>query len=466
MKHLVFSLLISASVLGVFAQDQPKPRVELKYGAQREGRRTDADMARWRSHRLGMIIHYGLYSQAGGSWNGVNYSYAAEFIKSSAKVPNEEYDQLLKTFNPDRNAPKNWALLAKTMGAKYVVITTKHHEGFCLWPSKYTDFDVESTPYKTDFLGEFISACSEQGLDVMLYYSILDWHHKGWRYQLKDDADRAAFLDFWEFASLQLEELLQRYPNIKGFWFDGTWDASVKGNGHLTFELEQRLRKIKPGLVIGSRLRADETGARHFDANGQLMGDYEQGWERKLPTAPLKNDWECVMTIPENQWGYHAKWTGHVKDSIELIEMASRCTALDGNFVLNIGPRGDGSIRTEEAKLAKEIGDWMAKNGNAIYGCGTSGLENQAWGWITRKEKSDEINAIVFNVPISGRLTVQLNKGETVKGATLDDNALRVEEDSGGRYFIHLPKQLPQSAFVVKVQIAGGNQNIADAAKI
>jgi len=465
MKSLILILFFSVLLHGQLPQDTPKPRIELKYGAQREGRRTDPDMARWRGHRLGMIIHYGLYSQAGGEWKGVNYKYAAEFIKSSAKIPDEEYNLLLKTFNPDRNAPKNWAKLAKQMGAKYVVITTKHHEGFCLWPSKYTDFDVESTPYKTDFLGEFVKACNEQGLDVMLYYSILDWHHKGWKYQFKDESDRAEFMKFWEFASLQLEELLERYPSIKGFWFDGTWDSSVKNNGHLTFELEQRLRKINPGLVIGSRLRADETGARHFDANGQLMGDYEQGWERKLPAEPLKNDWECVMTIPENQWGYHAKWTGHIKDSIELIEMASKCTSLDGNFVMNIGPRGDGSIRPEETKLIQEIGAWMAVNGDAIYACGTSGLQNQAWGWLTRREKSEEINAIVFNIPISGRLAIQLNKGETIKGATMASQKLDVEEDSGGRYLIHLPKVLPKTAFVVKVQVNAGNQITVEAAK-
>ena len=447
-------------------QDIPKPRVELKYGAQREGRRPDTAMARWRAHRLGMIIHFGLYSQAGGTWDGISYPSAAEFIKANAKVPDVEYDKLLKTFNPDKKAPKNWARLAKQLGAKYVVITTKHHEGFCLWPSKHTDFAVHSTPYKTDFLGEFINACEEEGLDVMLYYSILDWHHKSWRYALKDEDDRTEFMKYWKFATLQLEELLDRYPGVKGFWFDGTWDSSVKNNGYLTYELEQRLRKIKPDLVIGSRLRADETGARHFDANGQLMGDYEQGWERKLPVAPLENDWECVMTVPENQWGYHAKWSGHVKDSIELIEMLARCTALDGNFVLNIGPQGNGSIRSEEIQLIQEIGTWMDINSHAIYNCGTSGLEKQDWGWITAREGSTELNAIIFNVPVSGRLNMQLKKGEVIKSATLGGKNLQIEENGNGRYFIHIPKINYNTAFVIKLQIVDGKQTTTDAPKI
>jgi alpha-L-fucosidase len=463
---LLASVLACQSLQDASQQDAPKPRIGLKYGAQREGRRTDDDMARWRNHRLGVIIHYGLYSQVGGAWNGTNYRSAAEFIKTAAKVPSEDYDQLLKTFNPDRNTPKNWARLIKQMGAKYAVITTKHHEGFCLWPSKYTNYHVGSTPYKTDFLGEFVKACDDEGLDVMLYYSILDWHHKGWRYALNNDADQAEFLKFWEFSALQLEELLERYPKVKGFWFDGTWDSSVKSNGYLTFELEQRLREIKPGLVIGSRLRADETGARHFDVNGKLMGDYEQGWERKLPTSPLKNDWECVMTIPENQWGYHANWTGHIKDSIEIIEMIAKCTALDGNFAMNLGPKGDGSIRKEELDLIREIGAWMNANGDAIYNCGTSDMEKQDWGWFTRKGKSAEVNAIVFNVPVSGRLSIQLNKGEAIKSAVLAGKNLKVEECVNGRYFVHLPKVPFKTAFVVKLHISGGAQATAEAPKI
>jgi alpha-L-fucosidase len=463
---LLASLLAWPGAQDASKQDPPKPKIELKYGAQREGRRTDGDMARWRDNRLGVIIHYGLYSQAGGTWNGKNYTSAAEFIKNSAKVPNEDYDKLLKTFNPDRSTPKTWARLIKQMGAKYAVITTKHHEGFCLWPSKYTDFDVESTPYKSDFLGEFVKACDDEGIDVMLYYSIMDWHHKGWRYTINNESDRVEFMKFWEFSALQLEELLERYPKIKGFWFDGTWDSSVKNNGHLTFELDQRLRKINPGLVIGSRLRADETGARHFDANGQLMGDHAQGWERKLPASPRKNDWERVMPLPENQWGYHAKWTGHVKDSIEIIEMIARCAALDGNFAMNLGPKGDGSIRGEELKLMQDIGQWMGANGDAIYSCGASGLERQDWGWFTRKEKSAEVNAIVFNVPVSGRLAIQLNKGETLKSASLDKESLKVEEGADGRYFVHLPKKQFKTAFVVKLQISGGAQATAEAAKI
>lgn len=419
----------------------PKARVPLQFGATRKGRRTDAAMARWRNHRLGQILHFGLYSLAGGDWNGRHYDYAAEFIKESAKVSDAEYNALTARFQPSHDAPARWAALAKDMGARYVVITTKHHEGFCLWPSRFTDFSVATTPYRADFLGEYVRACDAAGLDVMLYYSILDWHHPDWRYTLTTDEDRAAFARFWSYCTNQLLELLERYPQTKGFWFDGPWDESVKSHGAWTFELEQKLRGVNPALVIGSRLRADETGARHFDANGELMGDYEQGWERKLPDHPLENDWECVMTVPENQWGYQSQWKGHVKDANELIEMMAQSVAYDGNFVLNIGPMGDGSIRSEEQALVRDIGAWMRVNGAAIHGCGRADLAKQDWGWFTKSAADSRHYAIVCNVPVSRALKVTLPKAMSVAHAELLDGktTLRIESISASEQRLHLP---------------------------
>ena len=448
-------------VLGAFAAvpavlQAQQPRVPLKFGATRKGRRADPAMARWRGHRLGQILHFGLYSLAGGAWNGKSYDYAAEFIKESAKVSDADYNALTSRFNPAHDAPAQWAAMAKTMGAGYVVITTKHHEGFCLWPSRFTDFSIAATPYRSDFLGEYVKACDAAGLDVMLYYSILDWHHPDWRYTLKTDDDRAAFARLWDYCTKQLLELLERYPQTKGFWFDGTWDESVKSHGSWTYELEQRLRAVKPDLVIGSRLRADETGARHFDANGELMGDYEQGWERKLPDHPLDNDWECVMTVPDNQWGYHAKWTGHIKDANELIEMMAQCVAYDGNFVLNFGPMGSGAIRPEEQTLVREIGAWMRVNGEAIYDCGRSDLAKQDWGWFTQSAANSRRYAIVCNMPVSRALKVTLPKLMSVAAATVlgDQASVRIENVGPSQQRLHLPDRPFTRPIVVALDLA------------
>ena len=163
------------------------------------------------------------------------------------------------------------------MGVRYVKITTKHHEGFCLWPSKYTENTVANTPYKKDLLGEMVKAYNDEGIDVHFYFSVMDWSHPDWRYDVKTPEDSAAFSRFLTFTDNQLKELATLYPTVKDFWFDSTWDASIKKNGWWTAHVERMLKEMLPGVTINSRLRADDYGKRHFDSNGHLMGDYESG---------------------------------------------------------------------------------------------------------------------------------------------------------------------------------------------
>lgn len=421
-----------------------KDTIPLEHGAHRIGNRTDADMARWRSLRLGQFIHWGLYAIPGGEWNGKTYNGAAEWIRSWKEMPQADYDNLYKQFNPVNYRPEQWAQQAKDMGAGYMIITTKHHDGFCLWPSKYSRYTVASSPWKKDIIGPMVDAYNKQGIDVYLYFSIIDWNHPDWRTSLKTPADSAAYSRFKVFVKNQLQELLVRYPTIKGFWFDGTWDNSWKNDGAFSDELEQYLQKIHPGLIIGSRLRADEKGARHFDSNGRLMGDYEQGWERKLPTQFTDihgNDWEGVMTIPENQWGYNAKWAGHIKNSNELIEMLVKSTSLGGNFVINFGPKSDGTFRTEEVQRMQEIGQWMKVNGTAIRGGGYAGFEKQDWGYYIRKTGTDSIFMVVCNVPVSGSLRIKLPANTTLTQASYLENpgiTLIPEVIGTHEYFLHL----------------------------
>lgn len=220
-------------------------------------------------------------------------------------------------------------------------------------------------------------------------------------------------------------ELLTDYPTAKGLWFDGTWDKAWIEEAKFTDDLETEMRALRPGLIIGSRFRADENGKRHFDSNGDLMGDYEQGWERDLPTSIADvngNDWDCVMTIPENQWGYHSDWRGYVKSSYDLIDMLVRSVSMDGNFVLNFGPDGKGNIRPEETKIAQEIGDWMKVNNEAVYGCSYTDFKKQGWGYFTQKD--NKIYLTVFNRPINNMLHVEIPKGgvKPLKAYFLSEN--------------------------------------------
>lgn len=461
--YMIVLFLFMARTGELLAQTEPRPlpaeqEIPLKYGADRLGKRRDADMKKFLDNRLGAFIHWGLYAIPGGEWNGKVYDGAAEWLKAWAKVPADEWLKLMEQWNPQSFDAKAWAKMAKKMGVRYVKITTKHHEGFCLWPSKYSKYTVAQTPYKKDILGELVKAYNDEGIDVHFYFSVMDWSHPDYRYDIKSPEDEAAFARFLEFTDNQLKELATRYPTVKDFWFDGTWDASIKKNGWWTAHVERMLKELLPGVTVNSRLRADDHGKRHFDSNGHLMGDYESAYERRLPD-PVKDlkvtrwDWEACMTVPENQWGYHKDWSlSYVKTPVEVLERIVHAVSMGGNMVVNFGPRPDGDFRPEEKELAEEIGKWMKANGTCIYGCGYAGWEKQPWGYYTRKGK--DVYMVVFNRPYSRHLVVKTPKGVKLTGAALPDGKeVRVEETARNEYNVDMPAKDPGAPFVIRLQV-------------
>ena len=467
-RFLTLSALLIIIASFTYAQEGNK-EIALKFGATNEGKRQDSSMQNFRDNRLGAFVHWGLYAIPGGEWNGKVYGGAAEWLKSWAKVPSNEWLKLMDQWNPTKFDAKQWARMAKEMGAKYVKITTKHHEGFCLWPSKYTQYTVANTPNKRDVLGELVKAYNAEGIDVHFYFSVMDWSHPDYRYDIKSKEDSIAFARFLEFTDNQLKELATRYPTVKDFWFDGTWDASIKKNGWWTAHAEKMLKEMVPGVTINSRLRADDNGKRHFDSNGKLMGDYESGYERRLPD-PVKDlkvtqwDWEACMTIPENQWGYHKDWSlSYVKSPIEVIDRIVHAVSMGGNMVVNFGPQADGDFRKEEKALATAIGKWMQRYGKAIYACDYAGFDKQDWGYYTRG-KNGEVYMIVFNQPYSKVLTVKTPKGITVEKATLltTQEAVNVVETTRNEYNVSVPKINPNEPYVIqlKVRVAEGTKGV------
>lgn len=466
MRKRFVTAALACLLLAPFASAQKPADLEkpLKYGATRLGMRQDAAMQKFRDARLGAFIHWGLYAIPGGEWKGKTYRGAAEFLKSMAGVSTDEWMKLMDQWNPTEFDATKWAKMFKDMGVKYVKITTKHHEGFCLWPSKYTKYNIANTPYKKDLIGEVVKAFNKEGIDVGLYYSVLDWSHPDWRYDIKTEEDKQAFDRFLQFAENQLRELATRYPTVIDFWFDGTWDASVKKNGWWTAKMERMLKELIPGVTVNSRLRADDYGARHFDTNGHLMGDYESGYERRLPD-PVKDlkvtrmDWEAAMTIPENQWGYHKNWTlSYVKTNPEVLENVVHAVSMGGNMLVNFGPQGNGDFRPEEKQLAQYIGKWMKENGEAIYGCGYAGLTKQSWGYFT-KNHQDEIYMIVFNRPVSDMLKVAVPKGLKVTGAQLlHKQELKVYETTTNQYNVSMKGVNSEGPWVIKLKTESGEQ--------
>lgn len=463
-KYIIPLIILLIGLVSVDGYAQRRTSIALKHGAYRIGKRTDADMQRWREHGLGQFIHWGVYAIPGGHWDGQYYPGAAEWIRSWKEMPKDAYDNLYKEFNPTSFNAGAWAKQAKEMGANYMIFTTKHHDGFCLWPSKYTDYTIANSPYKKDIVKEVVDAYTAEGIDVHLYFSIIDWNHPGYRSAAPEtDREKVAYEEFKTFTANQLRELLINYPSIKGLWFDGSWDKAWINEAAWVDELGKELRAMKPGLIIGSRFRSDEYGSRHYDTNGDLIDDYDQTWERDLPKKieDLNGaDWDCVMTIPENQWGYHSDWKGYVKTSYDLIEMMANAVSLNGNFVINFGPDGKGNIRPEETRLAKEVGEWMKINKEAIYATEYVNLEKQGWGYYTRK--GDKVYMIVFNRPISNKLKTIFPKGGSIpEKAMLLESKKETSLIDGGRnkqndriFYINIPADYqPDKPFVIILDV-------------
>lgn len=461
------------------AQKITADTIPLKHGAHRNGNRTDPAMQRWRDYGLGQFIHWGLYAIPGGKWQDKTYNGASEWIRSWTEptAPNNwknTYDNLYKQFNPQNFDATQWAKQAKEMGAKYIIFTTKHHDGFCLWPSKFTNYTIANTPYKKDIVKEVVEAYDAQGIDVYLYFSIIDWNHIGYKSAApKTKADSVSYNNFKQFTKNQLVELLTKYPKTKGFWFDGTWDEAWVKEAAFTDELEKELRSIHPGLIIGSRFRADELGKRHFDANGKMMGDYEQGWERKLPASvelTKGRDWDAVMTIPPNQWGYNSDWSSsYLKTPYDLLQLLMQAVSQNGNLVINFGPDGNGKIRKEETEIATSIGNWMKTNNSAVYNTTNAALAKPDYGYFTQNETN--LYLTVFNIPINKTLRISFPKnhnGSPAKANLLVRNEALIlkpvnigfDKDTNSYYDIVLPENFEtKQPFVIKIKLEKLTQN-------
>jgi len=423
--------------------------------------RDDEAMRQWRANRFGLFIHWGLYAVLGGEWQGKATPGAAEGIQHALKIPAAEYAQLVHQFNPTHFDAAAWARLLKQMGVSYVTITTKHHEGFCLWDSRYTDFDIAATPYREDLLEVLVRALTVEHIAVHLYYSIIDWHHPDYRKELLTAEDRQAFDRYSEFMKDQLAELLARHPETRVIWFDGTWDSSYRENPDYAVRLEAFLRKLKPDIILNNRLGVGPIGNMEYDATGRPFGDYNAGFERTLPPAgslPLY-DWEACMTLPENQWGYNKTWAGHVKTPAELIRMLVQCASQGGNFMINFGPKPDGTFREEELRVAEDVGRWLHLHGDAIYGTRASSFGKPAWGFVTEKDAAEggrKIYVHVFSKPTTGVVKLPLSMAKVRACYRLGDPAgnCLVREDGPERVIITLPSKLDPVATVLAVEVA------------
>ena len=340
--------------------------------------------------RFGMFIHWGLYAvPARGEW-----------VRSNERMPEEKYMPFFREFDPSAAEPKAWVQAAKEAGMGYVILTAKHHDGFCLFDSELTDFKSTNTPMGRDIVREFLEAGREAGLKVGLYYSLIDWHHPdfphhGDRYHpmRSDPAASNEERDFERYLAYmhgQVKELCTRYGRLDVLWFDFSYNQ-LRGEAWRANELVDMVRTLQPGILLNNRLEVSGEGFGSL-AQGEpapCHGDFVSP-ERMVPPEGLFDPqgrplyWETCTTM-NHSWGYCAgdPW---YKPAPLLLKKLVECVSKGGNFLLNVGPDGNGRIPRQAMDTLKYLGQWMQINGESIRGCGPSGMEKPEWGRITRRE--------------------------------------------------------------------------------
>jgi len=405
----------------------------------------DARMQWWREARFGMFIHWGLYAVPAGEWKGETSH--AEWIRETARIPLEEYDRFIPQFNPVKFDAREWARIAKAAGMKYIVITSKHHDGFCLFDSKETTFDIMSTPFKRDLMKELSDACREEGLKICWYHSIMDWHHPDYLPRREWERDRpvegADFDRYVGHLKRQLKELTSNYGPIGVLWFDGEWENSW--NDTRGRDLYACVRSLQPDIIINNRVGGSRAGMQGLTAEGGFAADFGTPEQQIPPTGLPGVDWETCMTMNDH-WGYN-KHDNNWKSTEELVRMLADITSKGGNFLLNVGPTAEGLFPQASITRLREIGAWMSVNGEAIYGTSASPFKQLPWGRCTQKsiEGGTRLYLHVFDWPADGRLVIPNILNEPAKAYLLADaarSALKTARD-GFNLNIEVPGKAP-----------------------
>ena len=413
------AVLASASLVAACASTQtaaPRPDKVVRYGGVNLVNETpaefDARMEWFREAKFGMFIHWGLYSVAAGEWNGKPVRGIGEWIQSNARITVEDYAPLQQRFNPVKFDAKRWVEIAKDAGMKYIVITSKHHDGFCLWNSALTDWDVGGSPFAPrDPLKELADACAEAGIRLGFYHSIMDWRHpdylprREWDTRPTDNADYARYVAYMKG---QLAELTSgAYGDVAILWFDGEWEGTW--THEMGKDLYDHVRGLDRDIIVNNRVDTGRSGMEGITREGDYRGDYGTP-EQQIPATGLGDgvDWETCMTM-NNTWGYK-KSDDNWKLAADLIRKLVDIASKGGNFLLNVGPTGEGEIPGTSVERLEAVGAWMKVNGRAVHGTQANPFpEPPSWGRVTRAKNddgSDRLYLHVFDWPSDGRLVL------------------------------------------------------------
>ncbi|MDF2716840.1 MAG: hypothetical protein K0R28_3765 [Paenibacillus sp.] len=384
--------------------------------------------------RFGMFIHWGLYAiPARGEW-----------LRSTEKLSIEEYDPFFQEFNPVHYNPREWARVAKAAGMKYAVMTAKHHDGFCLFDSRFTDYKATNTPAGRDLIREYVDAFRAEGLAVGLYYSLLDWHHQDFpKYNDRghpmrgNEAFREGSYEFARYVDYmrnQVTELLTNYGTIDVIWFDFSYD-DMTGEVWGASELVRTVRALRPDIIIDNRLGGN-IKARHPEV---YSGDFASP-EQIIPPEGVVNEdglmlpWEACITL-NNHWGYNAMDRDY-KSPKQVIRALIECVSKGGNMLLNVGPDAKGEIPEESIRVFNDVGKWLRRNHASVYHCGRSELPKPQWGRYT--EHGNKLYAHIYDRGI-GLINLQGLNGKIKRARLLAD---------GSEIKIRSHRDYPEDAFI------------------
>lgn len=345
----------------------------------------------WFLHdRFGMFIHWGLYAiPARGEW-----------VRSVERISNEDYQKYFDEFDPVDYNPKEWAKAAKQAGMKYAVLTAKHHDGFCLFDSKLTEYKSTNTKAGRDLVAEFLEAFRAEDIKVGLYFSLIDWYHDDYPafgdriHPMRDNEaykrDPQTFSRYLTYMHGQVRELLTNYGKLDIMWFDFSYD-NMRSDMWKAEELMETIRSLQPHIIIDNRLEGSghQGGSIYTDNPTTYAGDFASPEQIIPPGGVIGHNgepipWEACVTL-NNNWGY-AAMDHTYKSASTIIRKLTECVSKNGNLLLNVGPDAKGNIPPETLRILEEVGEWMSKNGDSIYGCKAAPYTKPDWGRYTQKD--------------------------------------------------------------------------------
>tara|TARA_R110002049_G_scaffold285698_4_gene467003 strand:- start:141595 stop:143364 length:1770 start_codon:yes stop_codon:yes gene_type:complete len=403
----------------------------------------DSRMTWWREAKFGMFVHWGVYSVVGGKYKGQDLPNSAEWMMARGKIPITEYEKYAAQFNPTKFDANEFVGRAKRAGMKYLVITAKHHDGFAMFGSKCSDYNVvDKTPFGRDIMKEIADACQKQDIKFGFYYSqAQDWHHPGgfgnsWDKTIKRVSNDQYVMDK---AVPEVTQLLTEYGPIGIFWWDTPRKMSRK-----SFDSLHSLTRMQPHVITNDRLGEG------------CAGDYKT-FERHIPRqVPVGKDWEVCMPI-SGSWGYKIG-DNDFKSTTKLIRNLIEIASMGGNYLLNVSPTGEGTLLPAAVERLESIGAWMDINGESIYGTQRSPIENLQWGRCTRKQHDGKtlLYLHVFHWPQDGQLLVPGLQNNIEHASLLDGGVpLQCNRTSDG-VTITLPAKAPDPhASVVVLKVKG-----------